>query len=93
MSSASRNYKVYKSRFVHRGKAKPPPPIFEYELRAIASKETHVAVGINLKSAIANHFETVLMRNVSGISFYCRHGRDWYSATRNETKIEVKKVY
>ena len=93
MSSASRNYKVYKSRFVHRGKAKPPPTIFEYELREIATKQTFVAAGVNLTAAIAKHFETVLMRNVSGISFYCRHGRDWYSATRNETKIEVKKVY
>lgn len=93
MRSASRNYKVYKSRFEHRGKAKPPPPIFEYELRGIASEEAFVAAGVNLKAAIARHFETVLMRNVSGISFYCKHGRDWYSVTRNETKIEVKKVY
>ena len=90
----SRDYKVYKNKFQNvQKKYKPPPEMFQYELRAIASKETHVAVGINLKSAIANHFETVLMRNLPGIAFYCRHNRNWYSAIRNETKIEVKKVY
>ncbi len=93
MSATSRDYKVYKSRFEHRQKAKPPPEIFEYELRAIASKETYVARGKDLKSAIANYFETDLMRRISGISVFCRHGREWYSATRMETTIKVERIY
>lgn len=93
MSARSRDYKVYKNRFEYRQKAKPPPKIFEYELKAIASTETFFATGKDLESAIASHFETELKRKISGISVFCRHGREWYSATRMETTIKVERIY
>ena len=93
MSATSRDYKVYKSRFEHRQKAKPPPEIFQYELRAIASDETFFATGKDLKSAIASYFETELTRQISGMSVFCRYGREWYSATRMETTIKVERIY
>lgn len=93
MNARSRNFKVYTNRFEYRQKPKFPPKIFKYELKAIASTETFFATGKNLECAIASHFENELKQKVSGIAFFCRHGRKWYSATKMETTIKVERVY
>lgn len=93
MSATSRDYKVYKTKFEQRQKTRPIVELVEFKLKALTSNDTFFASGKDLKNAIARHFETELMRKISGISLFCRHGREWYSVTRFETIIKVERIY